>query len=162
MSEAAAELLGYPVCFHLPFKVVIHDLDIKGALVSAFYLTPVLAGRGAVSRHVHKPQVGSAGCEEFLEIRLVVSESIGIPADGGSRIGIRTGREAPEKACMDSIPFRGHDGLVHCLPESPDLHEFSPLGTDFLGSDLVVLPAFDRLSAFLVLGENCRSGHKQH
>ena len=42
MSEAAAELLGYPVCFHLPFKVVIHDLDIKGALVSAFYLTPVL------------------------------------------------------------------------------------------------------------------------
>ena len=65
MSEAAAELLGYPVCFHLPFKVVIHDLDIKGALVSAFYLTPVLAGRGAVSRHVHKPQVGSAGCEEI-------------------------------------------------------------------------------------------------
>ena len=88
MSEAAAELLGYPVCFHLPFKVVIHDLDIKGALVSAFYLTPVLAGRGAVSRHVHKPQVGSAGCEEFLEILLVVSESVGIPADGRSRIGI--------------------------------------------------------------------------
>ena len=107
MSEAAAELLGYPVCFHLPFKVVIHDLDIKGALVSAFYLTPVLAGRGAVSRHVHKPQVGSAGCEEFLEILLVVSESVGIPADGRSRIGIRTGREAPEKAGMDSIPFRG-------------------------------------------------------